>query len=311
MLKFGRNYRLSFKIGKRLPSTANTPSKIEWIEEIDISYPLTLNFTVTRAPYATMNNAFFQIMNLNQNTFSKIYRDRFDPTKVIKVDFYAGYGEDLPLVFSGEVFECNSYKEGKGTEFLTEISCLTGLFTYNFLYTTRVFAANTKPLDVIKTLCKDADLKLGAYSEEIVNAIPPLPQDTPFNGKSIELLNLYVNYKDAERANVIVDNGEVIIAGKNDVREADTIILDADAGLLGYPKRRNMTIDVELLFEPRLVQNQLINLVSKVDEFFNGTYKVVGFSHSGVISGAVGGQCRTKALLFVGGQSFNFVKKNE
>ena len=313
MLKFGRNYKLVFKIGKSSLRSVNGDeiSEIEWTEEIVVSYPLTLRFTVTRSPYSTMNNGFFQIMNLNKNTFSKLYRDIYDTTKIIRLDFYAGYGDNLPLVFSGEVWECNTWKEGKGTEFLTEISCLTGLSTYNFLYSSRTYATGTKPLDIIKDLCKDAGLKLKGYSQEIINDIKPLEKETSFNGLSIDCLRDFVNYKDSEIDNVVIDNGEVYIAGKNDVRDYGAIILDADAGLLGYPRRRDYTMDVELLFEPRLVQKQLIRLVSKVDEFFNGVYEVVGFSHSGVISGAVGGQCKTTATLYVGGQSFNFVTKNE
>lgn len=300
MRKFGRNYVIKFRIGRKPPQAANENFEIEWVEEVVVKYPLTLQFSVIRADWCEINGCTLQILNLNEDTRAKLYKDIYGTDKFIDVEFYAGYGEDetmLPLLYKGDVRECFSFKQGVGTDFITTVQCLTGAINMYMTYSNRVMAEGTKALDVIKQLCSDIGLPLEYYSKTIVDRIPPLSKDTSFIGKSFDKLVEFVTYQDNMLPNVKIDNGGIYILGKDDVLPIDVIKITPESGLLGYPKRREILVEAELLFEPRIQQCSLALLESGLDDFFNGGYKVVGFTHTGTISGAIGGDCRTKVAL--------------
>lgn len=311
MLKFGRNYRLKIRIGKAVETSDGKMSR-EWLEEFEIKYPLTVNFTITRAQWTTMNSAHFEIYNLNDKTCAKLYRDIYDQTKIIRVEFYAGYGDEnivtLPLCFAGEVYEGYSYREGRGTEVKTELTCLTGFFSRNFCFTNRVFEAGTPPLEIIQTLCNDAGIQLGNPESSVIAELKPFDRKLKIVKNSLEALNILVGgHAHIDSAQ---DNDKVWILGQNDVRENHYYILNASE-LLETPKRRETCIEINTIFEPRIVEAQAIQIQSNIAGYFNGLYKVVGFNHTGTISGAVSGTCATKALLYTNGESFNFVSLNK
>lgn len=307
MLKFGRNYRMKVKIG-HLEGT-----KKIFDEEFEIKYPLTINFQISRAQWSNFNSAHFELFNLNPTTRAKMYRDRYGLSKVIRVEFYAGYGDDfknLPLCYSGEVFECFSNKTGNDPNIITQINCMTGIFSHKTCYSNRVFAKGTEPLEIIQTLCNDAGMQLGNSDSLVIQSMKPLIDDRSFIGNTLDKLEEYVDgnmYIDSS-----MDNDKVWILGKDDVRPAGYYLTLNDTGMLGTPKRRETCLSVDMLFEPRLVESQAIELISRTAPEFNGLYKIVGFSHLGTISGAVGGQCRTNALLYIGeGRMWNFATVNE
>ena len=311
MLKFGRNYRLKFKIGRRT-ALGDGKYNVDWLEEVNIQYPLTVQFSVTRSNFSYLNSCTLQIHNLNENTRGKLYKDRFDSSKYIVVEFYAGYGQDssaLPQLYAGEVYECYSWKQGAGTEFFTEISCLTGVSGAQYSRTNITFEKETKPIDIIKRLCSDIGYPLAYCSDEILSAIPNLKRKQSFTGNSLDLLKEFVGIIDGKGKRVIIDNNVIMILGENDVVGEQVLILSDSAGLLGYPKRRESYIDVEMVFEPLLQQCGYVQLLSSIDNYFNGVWKVVAFVHSGVIGGGSAGQCVTKVSLFTGSKSFNNIKE--
>ena len=52
-----------------------------------------------------------------------------------------------------------------------------------------------------------------------------------------------------------------------------------------------------MIFEPRLQIGQFIDIQSKTETIYNGTYKVIGIEHSGTISDSQSGTCKTKVSL--------------
>ena len=300
MLKFGRNYRLKFKTGKVVRRTY-----VEWEDEIIVEYPLTLTFNISRGRNQIANNASFQLINLSENTRSKLYKDINDFTKYVWVELYAGYGEDrenLPLCFAGEVWSCESYKEGGGTEFITDITCMSGIYGRVYSFSNTTIAKGTKPEDVIKTICSDfVNMKLKGISSEVLEGLKPPSRDYVLYGRTIDLLESYVG----GAGNVIIDNGNIYIAKHNDVIYTGFTDLNIDSGLIGTPRRKDTCLECNLIFEPRLQEIQKIALNSKTLPFLNGTYKVMAFAHSGIISGAVCGSCITKLSLDISERLFN------
>jgi len=99
-----------------------------------------------------------------------------------------------------------------------------------------------------------------------------------------------------------IDSGSLYALDNSEVLAGDIKLINADNGLLGTPKKQQTLVEVEMLFEPRIKPSQLIELQSSTDTRFNGTYKITGFTHRGVISGAIGGDCRTNITM----QQVNF-----
>lgn len=303
MLKFGRNYRMKFKIG-----TVERLTYVNWQEEITVEYPLTLNFNISRGLNQIVNNASFQLINLSEDTRAKLYKDINDFTKYIWVELYAGYGEDkenLPLCFAGEVWSCESFKEGKGTEFITDLTCMSGIYGKNYCFTNATYAKGTKPEDIIKAICSDfVNLKLKGISQEVLKELQPPSRDYAICGKTIEVLEAYVG-----SSNVVIDNGYIYIAKADDVVHTGLMTLNIDSGLLGTPRRRDTYLNCDLIFEPRLQEIQKLTIESKTLPYLNGTYRVSAFSHSGIISGAVCGSCITRVSLDISGKLFKELKE--
>lgn len=306
MYKFGRNYRMKVKVGKAVDG------KQIWEEEFEILYPITVNFQISRAEFTSMNTATFEIYNLAEDTRAKLYKDRYLTEKQIRVEFYAGYGTDtqnLPLCYAGEVADGFSDKQGGDPNIKTKLTCITGLFSRQFSFINQNFAAGTKPLEVIQTLCNAASIQLGNSDSEIIKNLEPLKRDLNFVGNPLKLLRGWMGgyaYIDSS-----MDIDKVWILGENDVLPQAYYLSIGEDAIFGTPKRRNSVISINMLFEPRLVENQAIELKSRTASFFNGLYKIVGFNHQGTISGAVGGSCQTTALLEIRDyQKFNYVTMN-
>lgn len=59
-----------------------------------------------------------------------------------------------------------------------------------------------------------------------------------------------------------------------------------------------------MIFEPRIVVGQVIEIQSRIAPMFNGQYKLYGLKHSGTISGAVAGDVTTEIQMLVGSQLY-------
>jgi hypothetical protein len=77
-------------------------------------------------------------------------------------------------------------------------------------------------------------------------------------------------------------------------------LITSSTGLLGTPLRQGSSVVVDMLFEAKINVAQLVELSSQINKQFDGQYKVTGVKHSGIISDAVNGDCRTTLQLFAG-----------
>ena len=76
--------------------------------------------------------------------------------------------------------------------------------------------------------------------------------------------------------------------------------ITSTSGLLGTPRRRDAQLEIDLIFEPKMVVGQLVEVESSTASVFNGQFKVIGIHHSGTISGAVASEVKTTLNLFIG-----------
>lgn len=300
MEKFGRTYEITFNIGVLEQVGAYDKARI--VETITVSYPLTTNFAISRNTYSQVNTAFLSIFGLAQGTRDKLYKDRYDAVTYIEVEVRAGYQDEMSLIFKGTVKECQSYKDSGATEYRTDVEAWDGGLAVYKGEDNNSFSLGTSKSTILETLCQNMpNLKVGAISPDYDYETTLRP--AIFSKKTYDDLmtitdgNMYIDF---ERAYFLLEN---------DVVDGNIALLNLGNTLLGSPKRKDGVITIETIFEPRVMVGQWIEIQSSSTPYLNGTYKILGVSHDGVISGAKGASMITSIDLFIGTQVFRRVKK--
>ncbi len=280
-MKFGRTFRLTVDVSDT--------------ESIVIDYPLTLIFDVSRNTLASANRGHFQIYNLKPDNRLKVYHDRYDTQTYRQIVLQAGYEDEspLPTIFRGNIIQASSYRAG--TNWITEIEAFDGGFGIINGQVSQTVPAGWDLPQIIKSV-------LGGLPNVTVGAVGDLDQQNARGltvmGNSWEIANRIAAGQDAtafvdnEQANLL--KKDEYIAGVGGIE-----IITSDTGLLQTPRRYDARIDVEIIFEPRLVVGQIVQLQS-LEQIYNARYQVIGIAHKGTISGAVCDSATTVASLWLG-----------
>ena len=288
------------KLGRRFKLT----TEIDNVTALEIFDPLTIEFDIARNTASTLNTASFRIYNLSEKNRNLIFKDRYrvldinGKRKSIVMD--AGYktalnkDSDLSTIFIGEILESYSYRQGP--DIITYINALDGsLAAYN-TNTNQTFEAGLGFRDIVKKLI--SSMKVNGVEEGKIGEIEgSIKTPAAYNGNVFTLLTK--DYKDE----IFIDLAKINKLGANEYIRSiggKVPLISSATGLLGTPIRQGSTLLVNMLFEPQIKVGHLVNISSSVNKAFDGQYKVLGLKHSGIISGAVSGDCITTLQLFIG-----------
>lgn len=294
MRKFNRNYKIVFEVGYRKDLLEYVPQ-----QTIEVQYPFTLKFDVNRGVWSDANTGNFQIYNLGYDVQALLWKDRFDQTKYVTMWLYAGYENIMPLIFMGDVQECTSYRNG--VDFITDIQATDGGYLFQYGFVNKTFSKDTDFKFLIQELLAGVPTCKVGYITSNVKQMRK--RGRTFIGQTMKLLEAYNFDK------VFVDNGELHILGENDVIPGQLMVLNADSGMIGTPRRSETTLNVDTIFEPQLVVAQAISLQSKLYPFLNQNYQIIGLRHYGTISPVECGNLYTSVSLSLGEYPFNELKK--
>lgn len=284
MSKFGRIYSLSVELAGGQKAVVELPFSVE--------------FEVRRENMSSSQTATFRLYNLGERLRNLIFKDRFNTTEYRAIQFRAGYENfKVPLIFNGTIFE--AYSERTGVDFITTIECYDGGYAMANSYTTQTFGAGATRKQVMEALT--GDLR-GVSNSPIIGNFPgSFVRGTVYLGNTWDYL---VQLSDGYAT---IDNGQLKVLKPEEVVQAEIPLITAESGLLGSPRRSNTMIEFEMLFEPRFTLGQIVTLQSQTNSIYNGTYKVMGFTHTGLISPSVSGDARTKVSLWRGTQPFQII----
>ena len=303
MEKFQRNYKL--EVDGWDPGTSYT-----------FEYPLTMEFSVNRAILKSPNNATIRLFNLNQDTRKAIYKDNFEnyekPGKTKDtfrhVRLMAGYGDTLTEILNGNLLEAKSYREEGQTHFITELQCHDWSHAMmnamsNFTLGPPVTKEPLKRSELVTRLISDLvdqsppnnKLSVGFVSD--FDTFGTYPYTRPFSAHNENTWDLLSNVTFDHN---FIDNGVLHCLSDNDCYDGDTKVIEAETGLLSTPKKSDTRMNINILFEPSFKLGQSVEVISESETWYNGKYKIIGIQHSGIISGAVGGKCRTTLILNAG-----------
>lgn len=256
-------------------------------ETVTLSYPLAIDFTITRNTDANTNTANFTIHNLNEKTRSNLFQERMEIGVKKLVRFYAGYNGKEQEVFKGYVQEC--YSQKTGSEVVTNLECWD--IGIGEKITAVTFNKGTTFKEAYKQIAgKVSDLELG----EIGDLNGTFKTEVTFVGTPFEILNKITNY------HTYIDNGKVVTLQDNECIDVPVYKVTSSTGLLNIPMRRGGQVIVQTLFQPNVKVGQLYEIHSDLNNYYDGVYKVYGFTHSGTISGASSGQRTTELNLLLG-----------
>ena len=260
-------------------------------EYIEVKTPITVEFSVERSHMARENTATFTIYNLDSEKRDSIYKANWDRYTIRRIEFFAGYEEMddgmLPRVFKGTIRECYSVRSG--SDFKTVIDAFDSLWS---LPTVQVNLSIDKGQTYYTAIKRVAQSITGV--DWIVigrNFTDTIKRGLSLMGHPFDVLSSLTKDSFYVDSGVIyaLSNDEVVIGNINEI--------NPDNGLLGTPRFIDMKIEIDMIFEPRLKPSQLLTLESESNDRFNGDYKVTGFKHSGVISDAVSGDCKTHITM--------------
>lgn len=268
-------------------------------ENIAISLPFSLDIDITRAAMPTANVGQFRIYNLPEEIRNKIRFDISSISERQEVALKAGYKSihknlnDLPLIFRGSIKF--AYSERVGMDWITTIECYDGGFAIANSKINASFIAGEKySSNVEKVLATFGTIKVGNISKKLVPPDKKTMRGHPVDSKTFDYLNENFGNK------WFIDNGIVNIIGDDEAFAGVYKVVNADTGLLGTPIRQDALIDFKMIFEPRLLIGQAINLESISDKAFNGTYKLISIKHRGTISPVTCGELVTSCRVFKG-----------
>lgn len=281
MNKLGRAYRLTISSDD--------------FDDIVIQNPITIQFTVNRRQFSAVNQMSCDLYNLDRSTRDILFQQPWAERRK-KVVFEGGYDE-LSTLFTGDVWECYSYREGP--DIITHIESRSTVWDLEQTTVYETLDAGMTVRDVIENLAgRFPTLKVGAIGEFPEKILRPCV----LNGNCWNLL------KDYSDGTAFVDNGKIYVLKRDEVIDGDILQITPQSGLLATPRQiERGVLQIQTLFEPRIIIDQMIDLKAESQTIFNGGYKVFGVQHSGIISNSVGGDLRTMIDLFLGGTTFKTV----
>ena len=340
-LKFNRQYLIAIQYGehqvteKRQLADGSTIDALKFIEgdkEMIIRPQFTINMTIDRGIFATMNKISLDIYNLSQQTRQNIYYDGILHGAVNKkIIMYAGYSDKefydynvkdpiiqkdnirkslngMPLIFYGRFTRAYSYRQG--TNIITHIEAFD-LPEKNEVDLSTEFKQGTTQKEVFQRLAKD--LNIDSKNLKISKDFKfHFTRDKSFSKKTtwdvvmdiIKSKNELIKKEEGNNAplyRMYFDYPDLVVLRDNEYIQTEELKISAETGLLSTPIREGATVKFTSLFEPAFRCGGSIYLDSRTTQTgIGGRLKVVGFKHTGTISPAVCDSLKTEFTCFMG-----------
>lgn len=256
-----------------------------------IAPPFTIEFDITRNTLTSANVCSIRIYNLSENNRNAIRFNIMDTGEFRSVQLTAGYGDTktLPVIFSGNITQAWSVREGNN--FITSIESFDGGFAFANAETNEVFPSGTAQSTILQSLAASLpNVSLGA-----IGSYPgSLSRGKSVSGSTTD------NLATLSGGGFFIDNGKAHILGDSECLRGEMLVINSASGLLGTPVREQTILTFDMIFEPRLIVGQKIQLDSSTGANFNGNYKIISLKHRGMISQAVCGDAITSVGMFYG-----------
>ncbi len=265
-----------------------------------ITSPLTLELDIERAIFQSVSRFTFKVYNLGVQARSDIYLDQNNwlatPRPITVRAGYAswqsGYGlqapQAFPIIALGQLFQC--YSTRVGPSWVTTMTGWDGGYDQANASINATFSKSVSFNARVTQIAKSMPNLRGAYISPMITA--NVSRAATYSGKPWDILCELTAYA---KADVFIDLGVLYMVPKGQSVPGLTGGLNqinTNTGLLNTPIKQQFRVSWDMIFEPRLMVGQTINLISEEPEN-NGNYVLQGLTHRGVISDGVAGDCIT------------------
>ena len=229
---FWRNVHMNFNRSYRFSAGQAGGSGFEiGGEKGSNGMPLHISFSIERSEKEASNTGKVSIWNLNDEHIDALKED--DCVAVLK----AGYQDSMPLIFTGVVTFGSTELDGADT--VTDIEVTDTRVELRDTYVSLSYAGKVNTKDIIT----DVAGQMGVTPSFSYNAeFSELPNGYSYVGQAKNVLT-----KMCDTSNLVwsVQNGVLQIKKPNDVMLREVYVLSPDTGLLGIPKKINVSKEEE------------------------------------------------------------------
>ena len=226
---------------------------------------LRCRFRIEKTKDSSANAATVEVYNLSEKSRTLFVKDN-----ILKVE--AGYGENLKVIFIGDITKVNHVKEP--LDRITKAECGDG---QNDLTTARIsksFPKGTPLFSVVSDLV--------ASFPNLTNKIPPLISPTKqmvtggtYDGNTKDILDQILPGLGFEWS---VQDGEIQIVATGTAAISQPVLLTSNTGLIGSPSKTEEGVDFSCLLNPLILPGNIIVLQSAE---VTGNYIVDKVIHAG------------------------------
>ena len=250
----------------------------------------TLKFKINRSLFEDVNSMSVEIYNLKPATYNQLFFDFFNVERRTVI-LEAGYkGQVLSTIFIGDVWSC--YTERQGCNIITKLEALVGIKSFSKVIDKTLKGVTRN--EILRQAASDMAMNIEIYSGEDIK----FNRSVSLCGNAMGIIQKYCGH------NAFVDENKIKVLEDGDAIKGDVVLINDESGLLGVPKHEDAILTVDMIFEPRIVIGQIIEIQSRIMPQFDGQFKVYGIKHEGIISSAVSGQAITTLEMLVGTQVY-------
>ena len=297
---------------------------------VKISFPITMEFSVVRAPLLGSNKTSIKLYNLNDETRERISKYRASDNPYRYVELQVGYSgifryfvppEGFPVVARGYLNTCTSIKEG--TDIITTIEfygCyemlqrdLMGTKAVSSIGTISGGTTFEKTIEILAQVFDKYDdrlnrLRFSARARLLLSNYR-LPRSLTPGANVVDMINQVLQ----GRCKLIFDGPQIYVIAENEhIRSSGKVNkITSSSGLLSVPVMESPSIiSFDIIFEPRFIIFQQLSIESDIfleiaknslDGDCQG--KIVSIAHSGVVSGSVTSKVVTKITMVISADS--------
>lgn len=257
MMYWPRNFKLTIGVGS---------------QAVIVKPPFRISFSVDKSVEVGLNKAKIRVWGLKQSTRLKLVKDEWSQ-EYFPVELRVGYQGNLELLFRGSVRKGEFNRDG--ADFISILDCFDGGVDVVNGFTNTV--ATTKKDVILSALGDMPNTKLGSVTKE-----GDLVRPRVMIGNSSSLIEGQLE----EDEEYFIDNEQLFVIKKDEVRSTYAPLVTARTGLLNTPVVTKGKVQVDTMMNPTLKIAGLFKLESKYNPEVNGVYRIEQMTYQGDYKGA-------------------------
>jgi len=214
---------------------------------------LHMSFDILATRDSKPNTAKINVYNLSEST-----RNLFS-SETTGIEFWAGYGDDLGMIFRGSWYEDTSiFRHRKeGTNWATEIETGDGLKEFQNTYFDKSYTSGTVIIDIIN----DVANAMGLPVSNDLALSQTLNSCAVYSGKAKDMLDDLSNEWGFDWS---IQHGVVEIVDKDSFLSSDStaVLLSSDTGIVGRPTINKDGLEVTTLMLASIKPTRIIQIDS-------------------------------------------------